>query len=282
MSKFAFVILHYNTIEDTHKCVDSIRRFVHGADYYIIIVDNCSPNQSGPILKDEYENADNIVVLLNDDNLGFAKGNNVGFVYAKYELKANFIILLNSDTELLDENFVLIVEKEYDRSRFALLGPMVRISYAPYVLEKGRNTLITTFECIKSVIILLWYCFLNFFGLDEWFRFLFRNNNKRTLSSSVYERTEDIQIHGCFMIFSPQYIEVFDGLNPRTFLYREEELLFVRLKQNGLKSVYLPSLQIFHKSQGATNSLFQCARKKRRFAYIQRIKSTIILFRELS
>ena len=91
---FAFVILHYNTIEDTILCVDSIKENVN-SNYNIVIVDNCSPNGSGKLVKEKYCNDVDIHVILSERNEGFARGNNIGFIFAKERLHSKFIILMN-------------------------------------------------------------------------------------------------------------------------------------------------------------------------------------------
>lgn len=50
---FGYVILHYQSIEITKKCVDKLLMF--SKDNPIIIVDNCSPNGSGKQLEKMYE-----------------------------------------------------------------------------------------------------------------------------------------------------------------------------------------------------------------------------------
>lgn len=78
MSKFSFVILHYNTIEDTRACVSSIENKCKNSEYHIYVVDNTSPNKSGGELAKTFSQKDKITVILSEENLGFAKGNNLG------------------------------------------------------------------------------------------------------------------------------------------------------------------------------------------------------------
>lgn len=77
--KIVFVILHYLAIDETYKSVDSIEKKIDTDMYKIVIVDNASPDKSGALLKEHYKNDDHVEVLLNQENLGFARGNNVGF-----------------------------------------------------------------------------------------------------------------------------------------------------------------------------------------------------------
>lgn len=282
MKKFAFVILHYNTIEDTHACVASIRKNVREAICHIIIVDNCSPNKTGLILKEEYSTNEDVTVLLNHENLGFAKGNNVGFKYAKEILNADFIILLNSDTELLEDIFVQLVEHEYEKSHFAALGPLIKKNSYPYIVKHERETIISPGECVVFIIRLSLYYLLSFFNLDLLFRRLFRKSPKEASGQAIKpERLENVQLSGCFLIFSRDFINRFDGLNPNTFLYKEEELLFIRIRKSGLKTVYQPSIETLHKGESSTSSVLCSNIRRRRFGYKERIKSTFVILKTL-
>ena len=282
MSLFGFVILHYNTIEDTKECIASIEKNVKDTAYHIVVVDNNSPNKSGKDLSDLYDGRNNITVIFNKDNLGFAKGNNVGFKYAKEVLNADFIILLNSDTELLEDNFVQLVVTEYEKSHFAALGPLIKKNTYPFIVIHERDTIISPIECVVFIVRLSLYYLLSFFNLDLLFRRMIRKSPKEESGRVIKpERLEDVQLSGCFLIFSRDYINRFDGLNPDTFLYMEEELLFLRIRKSGLKTVYQPSIEILHKGESSTSSVLRSNLRRRRFGYKERIKSTFVILKNL-
>lgn len=280
MKIFAFVILHYNTIDDTRECVSSIRKYIKDGTCHIIIVDNGSPNGSGKILADDYQNDKDITVIINNENLGFARGNNVGFKYAKEKLNADFIILANSDTTLTDDRFVSLILEEYERSHFAVLGPREIIPDPPYVYRQQNIGLISRFECLKSILKIGLYYFLSYVGIDlkikKWF-----DKDSGFDSFDDLKRQEDIMLHGFFWIFSPVYTQRFDGLNNHSFLYREEDLLFLRLIRYRMKSVYLPTIEIKNKCGSSTSTIIKDNVKRRRFKYRQLMKSTWVLYKEL-
>ena len=123
--RIGFVILHYNAIKETVDCVNSIINNIDTDDYFIIIVDNKSPNYTGETLKEKYGKSEKVKVILNKENLGFACGNNVGYQYAVQELKCSFVCILNNDTLLVQRDFFEIVKKEYAYSGFGILGPKI-------------------------------------------------------------------------------------------------------------------------------------------------------------
>jgi len=92
--KVSIIVVTYNNIELTQMCIDSILQKTAYPNYEIIIVDNNSNDNTQEYLKELVKKYDNIKIILNDENTGFAKGNNIGIKKAEGE----FIILLNNDT----------------------------------------------------------------------------------------------------------------------------------------------------------------------------------------
>ncbi|MDE5873938.1 MAG: glycosyltransferase family 2 protein, partial [Lachnospiraceae bacterium] len=88
---YSFVILSYNTLELTRKCIESIRRNCKKGSYEIIIVDNASSDGSLEYLRQQ----EDIALIANDVNVGFPAGCNQGIAESA---QGNDIMLLNSDT----------------------------------------------------------------------------------------------------------------------------------------------------------------------------------------
>lgn len=77
-----YVILHFKNLDDTIKCVKSLKNTTDHSSRYIV-VDNGSGDGSGEKLKQLYGNDTQCDVLLLPKNVGFSKGNNEGYRYAK-------------------------------------------------------------------------------------------------------------------------------------------------------------------------------------------------------
>ena len=105
---FSFVILHYKTANDTIDCIESLLALERreGDTISVVVVDNASNNGSLEILKEKYAGIDGITFLENRENLGFAKGNNVGYRYARETLHADFIAVLNNDIIVRSKDIV--------------------------------------------------------------------------------------------------------------------------------------------------------------------------------
>ena len=283
-SKFAFVILHYLTTDDTIECVSSILdKSNNNVD--IIIVDNGSNNNSGNILKGLYKNNKNIHIIISKDNLGFANGNNLGLKYAVNKLNVDFVVVLNNDTCIIDDNFYNKIEKEYKTSQFALLGPKIILPNNKVDYFTKSNNIINTNYYKRS----LWYIRLKYIFYKIYLGKLFdvimkkRANiiNHHNPKKVIDKRQENVILHGCCLIFSRKYLDLFDSIDDRTFMYYEEDLLGIRLIENDLKSVYNPDIYILHKDDSATNKLTKTKRRKILFITMHQIKSLKIIIKEL-
>ncbi|MBU3112278.1 glycosyltransferase [Clostridium lacusfryxellense] len=89
--KTSIIILTYNNLIYNNICIDSIRKYTQKDTYEIIVVDNNSTDGTREWLKEQKD----IKVILNNENVGFPKGCNIGI---EVSLPENDILLLNNDT----------------------------------------------------------------------------------------------------------------------------------------------------------------------------------------
>lgn len=287
MKKFVFLILHYYTKDETIKCVESIESKCTN-DFEIVIVDNASSNKSGFELFEKYKNNSKIHVILNEKNLGFANGNNVGFEYIFKSIEFDFIIMCNNDTELINNNFCSLIENEFEYSKFAVLGPKIvlpnNLDFKYPEQIESINELKRKIKMYQVALIKSNLPFYNSFYCLK--RNILKNkevkvDTNKNIENDYFKRKENVLLHGCFLIFSKEYTNVYEGLNPKTFLYYEEQLLFLRIKNKGLLSVYNPSIEIFHNERVSTTASNKTNKKREHFRRKNLLKSAKILLSEL-
>lgn len=261
---YAFVILHYGDEACTMEAIESIRSLERTeCKISVIVVDNASPNKTGELVKKQIEFLPDFYYIHNEENLGFARGNNVGFKYAKNELKANFIILMNNDAVIESTNFFTLVEQDYSNEKFAVLGPNIR---TPSGKEQNplRVKMLHGFR-LKLTIAYLWLdLFASILFISPIFSALFKKVPRR-MAKQERSATNNVQLHGSFLIFSSEYIEKFDGLDDKTFMYCEEEFLFARCVFNNLKMRFTPAIRILHNEVENRKASILQQRKKRLF-----------------
>lgn len=277
--KIVFLILHYKVIEETKKCVESIINNYSNENYEIVIVDNGSLNGSGEKLKNMYKNNSNVFIIINKKNLGFARGNNVGFEFAKKN-GARFIVMANNDIVFTQKEFCRLIVDKYYEEKYAILGPKILL---PEGDEFCYNNQIKNIKQQYIFIILLYIrLFLAYLFLGKIFEYFFKKKNKKRKGKiNINQKREMVPVHGCCIVFSELYIKKFDGIDDRTFLYCEEDLLYLRAIKNNLKIYYEPHVEILHNHSVVTKNINNTVRKKEIFVVKNLIKSNKILLKEL-
>ncbi len=115
----SIVILTMNALEYTRRCVKSIRQFTD-YPYELIFVDNHSRDGSRDYLKALAETHDDVRFIFNEENRGFAAGNNQGAAIAK----GDYLLFLNNDV-LVSYGWLsgMVRVLELDR-RIGMVGPI--------------------------------------------------------------------------------------------------------------------------------------------------------------
>lgn len=254
------------------SAVDSVMQLERAEnEISVVVVDNASPGGTGAIVQERMASYQNVYFLSSDENVGFARGNNIGFAFAKNELKADFIVLMNNDAVVETKNFCKLVLHDFESEKFAVLGPDIRTPNGRHqnplrmkMLKGLRLKMTIAYLWLDLILTLLW--------LSPLVAKLLQNRNSLKGETSQ-NAMNDVELHGSFLIFSPLYIQKFDGLDDRTFMYCEEEFLFARCVANGMKSRYNPEIKVNHNEiENSKGSIIQL-RKKSLFRIRNCIKS---------
>ncbi len=133
--KISIVVLCYNQLDYTKKCVQSILKQTAYPNYELVLVDNASVDETAGYLKEIEALHENIKVVLNTTNRGFAGGNNDGIRASTGE----YIVLLNNDT-VVTRGWLTGMVKRFlaGEKKIGIVGPvtnsigneaMVRVGY---------------------------------------------------------------------------------------------------------------------------------------------------------
>ena len=274
--QLGMVILHYMNTEDTKECVQSFVQNLDTRSYHIVIVDNASPNGSGEALEACYAGNPKITVIRNPENLGFSAGNNVGIAYIRQHFAPEFVILSNNDIILLEKQMYSKLSAEYAADPFAVLGPMILtadgrcdsnpIFDLPYTKEAALFQKKFHERKLKRYQSRLypWNEKLWQFGrrIQNRLGMVKRVNRKDRKPGSFLQKQDGIVLHGCFLVFSHQYFQHFQGLDARTFLYAEEDILHRHMLHHGLRMCYDPEILVYHKEGRSIASANKASREK--------------------
>ena len=122
MKNVDIIVPVYNAYEYTEECIKSVIKNTDLNKHTLVLINDKSPDENiFPMLKKyEEENSNlNIVVLENEQNMGFVKTVNRGMEYSE-----NDVILLNSDTEVTKNWIEKIQECAYSNEYIATVTPL--------------------------------------------------------------------------------------------------------------------------------------------------------------
>lgn len=256
--RIGFIILNYFTNEDTFNCIRSIEENFLEEDYCVVVVDNGSSENAQFKLKAQLETKPNIKVLLETKNMGFAKGNNAGINYIRThkDFSAKFIACINSDIQFLHQGIITVLESEFEKNNFAVLGPLVISSNGRCDSNPANNTLDNSNQVYKLIRHLKKELLIRKTGLyrivSPYRKIQMLLFPQKVTSKNYYETQFNVKLHGCALFFSPLFFNNFDGFDERTFLYLEEDFLLFHLRTKHLISEYCPKIIVFHKEHSTT------------------------------
>lgn len=254
--KLGIILLNYKNYKDTIDCIKSIQSQDYD-NYEIIVVDNNSQNESVEKIKIFIEEKRNIHLIESKENLGFAKGNNIGIRFARNKLKCDFVFVLNSDT-ILDDKTILqrLIDSYQKDENIAVINPVCcnvdREIQMPYLVCDSRMWK----YCLKTGK----YLIKQYLKIK--FNIRVKKNKEKMINISQIEKNKYI-IQGCAYILTPEFFRYYSQIYPETFLYCEEMALAIYLEKAKLKTIINKEVIIIHKEGGSSSEIINDQRKKR-------------------
>jgi len=220
------VIVNWNTRRLLRNCIRSIYENVNGLKYEILVVDNGSSDGSADMVKRTFTG---VKLIVNKENRGFATANNQGILAAQ----GRYVLLLNSDTEVLPDCFEKAVDFADSHSNSAVVG--CRVLNPDKSLQPTCFMFPSVFNMALSVSYL--------------YKLLPRSSFFSRESMGQWDR-QDIRevdvVTGCFMLVRAQAIREVGRMDERFFMYAEETDWCYRFKQAGWSIMFTPDCEIIH------------------------------------
>ncbi|MCX6763624.1 MAG: glycosyltransferase family 2 protein [Candidatus Moranbacteria bacterium] len=210
------IILNYNGKQVIKPCLSSVFKIDY-PNFEVVVVDNNSKDGSLEMAKSDFSKAH---FIQNLENLGFASGNNVGIRFA-LERTAEYILLLNNDTEV-EKDFLknLIEAAELDKNA-GLLSPVI-------------------FNKINHKI---WFSG----GRIDWLRM----RTEHFFNSRTEDSYATGYVSGCAMLVKAEVFKKIGLLDEDYFLYWEDADFSWRARQAGFKNRVVSSSWAYHTEQSA-------------------------------
>ena len=219
-NKVFIVLVSYNTRRFLDGCLNSLL----AQDYTginIVIVDNASPDDSNAYIEEHFPE---VTLLKEPENFGFGKACNIGAKYA-LEHGADYVLFLNTDTEA-DANLVT------ELARYADPG-----------------TVTTCFTYNDKASLKSWYAGgrLNRQTLDSEQTLYPYNPSQGPVEVEF--------ISGCCMMVHRDIFAKAGFFDESYFMYYEDAEWCARLRQNGIRLLYIQSTKLFHYEGGSQSRI---------------------------
>lgn len=226
-SDVAIVIVTYNSEGQIQECLESVLRQRKDISQQIIVVDNQSRDGTVELIRSQFPG---VQLILPGENLGFAKGVNLGASHAD----ADFVLLLNPDTVILDHAIDVIVDFARAHPNYGLYGG--RTLKPDGSLEPSSCWGVPT----------LWSMALFAFGITT-----FASKNRwldpESLGSWQRDSVREVGvITGCFLLTPRDLWNELGGLDERYFMYGEDVDFAMRAKALGHRPVICPDAKLVH------------------------------------
>lgn len=217
--KVFVIVLNYNGREFIKACLNSVFKMSYPA-FEVVVVDNNSRDGSLELARSLFSR---VHFIKNEENVGFAAGNNVGIKFA-LERGASWVLMLNQDTEV-EKNLLERLVKAGERDeKTGILSPLVYWGDSPAVWFSG--------------------------GKISWLRM--RSLHSRNKIYSINYKCDFVS--GCSMMVKKEVFAKAGLLDEDFFLYWEDADFCYRARKAGFNLAVVPDTSIKHFEKNAEPS----------------------------
>lgn len=227
MKKLSIVVLNYNTKDLLINCLTSLEAAHVEVDFETIVVDNASIDGSVDMVRQEFPR---VIVIRNQKNLGFAKGNNK----ARQYVSGSYVLFLNSDTKV--NKGTLKKSVEYLNRNPDIGALTVKTLLPDGSLDKDTRRSFPT----------PWVSLTHFSYLD---RLLPKSKlfSKYWYGYKSSDEIHDVEvIQGAFTMVRKRVLDDVGWYDEDYFLDGEDIDLCWKIKEKGWKIIYYPEVSIEH------------------------------------
>jgi len=247
MIKISVILLNWNQFKLTIDCLKSVLKSKLGnkINLKIIVVDNGSKGKDVKKINSFIKSSGSkgkIKLIKNKENLGFTGGNNIGIRYALKD-KADFVFILNNDTEIKDDCILELWKAFSKNGNIGIVSP--KIYYYPgFEFHKNRYRK-------NDLGRVIWYAG----GKIDWNNILGQHIGIDKVDKGQFNRIGQVELAtGCAMLVKKEVFKKIGLLDERFFIYLEDLDFSYRARRKGFKLLFWPQAMMYHKNAGSTGS----------------------------
>jgi N-acetylglucosaminyl-diphospho-decaprenol L-rhamnosyltransferase len=226
-ARLSVIIVTWNNAANIEACLNWLQASETPFTLEVIVVDNCSSDQTFALAENHSSRP---WVIQNVRNDGVARGNNVGFEACV----GDYVLFLRPDMMLRSPSAL--------KRMLAFLGTNIEYAaVAPRLVNEKGDHLIGD----AGYRVTLWHTFTDCLGLTRLFQ---RIRGLNVCHPSILERTsvEVDWLTGRCLLTRRTVLERVGGFDERGSLYGSDIEWAMRLKAHGFRLAYVPSVAVEH------------------------------------
>jgi GT2 family glycosyltransferase len=228
----SIIIVTWNSQEYIRNCLDSIFLSSGNFNSEVIAVDNGSSDQTTKIVEELYPQVN---LIHNKTNLGYAKANNQGIEEARGE----YILLLNPDTQVLEDALSLMHEFMEQNQKVGALGPK---------LLNPDRTVQSSCREFPTFSTLIW----EFLGISQ----LFPKSKvfgRWRMGYFDFDKLKEVdQPMGSCLMLRRKILEDVGIFDENFEMFFNDVDLCYRIKKSGWKIYFYPDAKVIHHKGAST------------------------------
>lgn len=232
--------MNYNSVRDTIACISSVREFCPPRSYVLCVVDNGSRSEVVDKVRATLRDGDKYI--LSAENVGYARGNNLGLEYFDTVDDVDKILILNNDILLTRDIVTPLTEYLDSHPSCGAVSPLLRDRNGNIDLSCARRFKSPCDLAIKAGSLVR-------LGIRTR-EFMLRDTPSLIDGEDI---PVDLPSGACLMLRKRDFASV-GRFDPATFLYFEEDILCTKLARAGLTAVVLPGISAIHLGACTTSS----------------------------
>jgi N-acetylglucosaminyl-diphospho-decaprenol L-rhamnosyltransferase len=225
MPDLSIVIVSWNVRELLRACLASIQGGMDALEVETIVVDSASSDGTPDMIRAEFPW---VKLIEPGENTGFSKGNNLGMEASQ----GRFVLLLNPDTEVVDDALPRMVAHLDAHPEVGVLGP--QLLNTDGTIQSSRRRFPTAWTAFFEAS---WLEPIAPQAILRHFKMLDCPNDQ-TLSVDW--------VTGAALLARQEAIEQVGGMDTSYFMYSEELDWQRRIKEAGWQIAYFPAAKIIH------------------------------------
>jgi len=214
--KIAVVVLTWNNHEYTLDCLRSLAE--QTLPHTVYVVDNASTDGTPEIVAARFPNAR---VIVNDTNLGFAGGNNVG-MQAAFADGADAVLVLNNDTTLVPDVLALLTDTRGIHPDAGIISPAILYAQQPHKI---------------------WFAGAN---LNTWMGWSYHAHHNAPYESLRRQVRRIARTTGCAMLITHECYTAIGGYDDDFFMYYEDVEYSLHARRAGFETYLVPDAVVYH------------------------------------